>query len=136
METPNGLIRNLCGLVEGKRHDSGMLPQPSLLPQLQQFAPTPCVWEPVCIQPTHFEFTYKKQEAIRSNSQQKAFNTAIINVRVAVEWLFKEITTYFVFLDFKKDLKIGLSPVRKMYIVCALMLELAYTNLRHLIILA
>ena len=43
------------------------------------------------------------------------------NVRVAVKWLFEKITTYFSFLDFQKDLKIGLSPVVKMYIVCALM---------------
>ena len=49
----------------------------------------------------------------------------MINVRVAVEWLFKEITTYFSFLDFKKDLKIGLSPVGKINIVCVLM-----TNVR------
>ena len=42
-------------------------------------------------------------------------------VRVSVEWIFTDIITYFKFLDFKKDLKIGLSPVGKMYIVCALL---------------
>lgn len=42
-------------------------------------------------------------------------------VRTSVEWVFGEIVDYFSFLDFKKDLKIGLSAVGKMYTVCALM---------------
>ena len=40
---------------------------------------------------------------------------------MSVEWLFGDIINYFKFLDFKKDLKIGLSAVGKMYIVCALL---------------
>ena len=42
-------------------------------------------------------------------------------VRVSVEWLFGDILNYFKFLDFKKNLKIGLNAVGKMYIVCALL---------------
>jgi hypothetical protein len=38
-----------------------------------------------------------------------------------VEWVFGDITNYFKFLDFKKNLKIGLSAVGKMYSVCALL---------------
>ena len=49
------------------------------------------------------------------------FNKAMSQVRVSVEWLFGDIVNYFAFLDFKKNLKIGLSPVGKMYIVCALL---------------
>ena len=41
--------------------------------------------------------------------------------RVSVEWVFGDILNYFKFLDFKKNLKIGLSAVSKMYIVCALL---------------
>ena len=44
----DGLISNLYGPVEGKRYDSGILAQSSLLPQLQQFAHTPN-GEPVCL---------------------------------------------------------------------------------------
>ena len=40
---------------------------------------------------------------------------------MSVEWVFGEIVSYFKFCDFKKDLKIGLSPVGKMYTVCALL---------------
>ena len=40
---------------------------------------------------------------------------------MSVEWVFEEIVTYFKFIDFKEDLKIGLSPVGKTYAVCALL---------------
>ena len=42
-------------------------------------------------------------------------------VIIAVEWVFGDITSYFAFLDFKENLKIGLSPIGKMYAVCALL---------------
>ena len=38
-----------------------------------------------------------------------------------MEWLFGDIINSFKFLDYKKNLKIGLSSVGKMYIVCALL---------------
>ena len=42
-------------------------------------------------------------------------------LRVSVEWLFNDIVNYFKFIDFKKNLKIGLSAVGKMYLVCAVL---------------
>jgi len=42
-------------------------------------------------------------------------------VRVSVEWIFGDIINYFKFLDFKKNLKIGLSAVGKMYTIAALL---------------
>ena len=49
------------------------------------------------------------------------YNTSVSTVRSSVEWLFGDILNYFKFLDFKKNLKIGMSSVGKMYIVCALL---------------
>ena len=43
------------------------------------------------------------------------------SVRQAMEWIFCDIVNFFKFLDFKKNLNIGLSPVGKMYIVSALL---------------
>ena len=43
------------------------------------------------------------------------------SARVSVEWVFNDIINCFKFLDFKKNLKVGLSAVGKMYIVCILM---------------
>ena len=49
------------------------------------------------------------------------FNDSMSSVRVSVEWLFGDILNYFKFLDFKKNLKIGLSSIGKTYVVCALL---------------
>ena len=51
----------------------------------------------------------------------QAYNKAMRNVRSSVEWLFGDIINYFKFMDFKKNLKIGMSCVGKMYVVCALL---------------
>ena len=56
------------------------------------------------------------------------FNKAMSGVRVAVEWVFGDIGNYFEFIHFKKQMKINLSSVGKMYFVCAL-LENACTSL-------
>jgi hypothetical protein len=53
--------------------------------------------------------------------QMEAFNKSMSSVRISVEWIFGDIANYFKFLDFKKNLKIGLSSVGKMYVVCALL---------------
>ena len=50
-----------------------------------------------------------------------AFNQSMSQVRIAVEWVFGDIINYFKLLDFKKNLKIGLSAVGKFYIVSALL---------------
>ena len=54
-------------------------------------------------------------------AQKKAFNTSMSSVRVSVEWVFGDIIIQFRFNDFKKNLKIGLSPVGKYYQVSALL---------------
>ena len=38
-----------------------------------------------------------------------------------MEWLFGDIVNYFKFLDFKKNLKIGMSSIGKLYLVSALL---------------
>lgn len=65
----------------------------------------------------HLQCPYKG--ANLSNVQQQ-FNKAMSSVRVAVEWPFGEIATYFAFNDFKKNLKIGLQSVAKIYAVSCL----------------
>ena len=49
------------------------------------------------------------------------YNAEMSSVRVTVEWLFGNIINDFKFLDFKNNLKIGMSSVGKMYLVCALL---------------
>ena len=64
--------------------------------------------------------------------QMEMFNASVSSVRVSVEWLFGDILNYFKFIDFKKNLKIGLSSIGKTYVVCALLrnaLTCLYGNL-------
>ena len=49
------------------------------------------------------------------------FNQSMSDVRETVEWSFGEITTYWAFRDFKKNLKIGMSAVGKQYLVATLL---------------
>ena len=42
-------------------------------------------------------------------------------VRVSVEWILGDITNYLKFSDFKKNLKMYLSAMGKMYITCSLL---------------
>ena len=53
--------------------------------------------------------------------QVEGFNNSISAVRSSVEWLFSDVINDFKILDFKKNLKIGLSSVGKMYAVSALL---------------
>ena len=57
------------------------------------------------------------------------YNAEISSVRVSVEWLLGNIINDFKFLDFKKNLKIGMSSVGKMYLVCALLHNAILLNL-------
>ena len=50
-----------------------------------------------------------------------AYNQSMSALRVSVEWIFGDVINYFKFMDFKKNLKIGLSQVGKMYIVSAIL---------------
>ena len=118
---PNDLIANLYGPVEGKRHGSGMLMDSSLLNQLQQHSfgqnqrPLCIYGDPAYPLRVHLQAGFK---GARLSQQQIDWNTQMREMCVSVEWIFGDVITYFKFLDFKKDLKIGLSPIGKMYIVC------------------
>ena len=50
-----------------------------------------------------------------------AFNQSISTVRESIEWLFNDIVNYFKLMDFKKNLKISLSSLGKMYVVCTIL---------------
>ena len=53
--------------------------------------------------------------------EQETFNTSMSRVRVAVEWPFGGISTYFAFVDFKKNLKLYLQAVGKLYVVSTIL---------------
>ena len=121
---PSGLVANLFGPMEGKRHDSSMLAESNLYNQLVHYAVAPN-GDPLCIygDPT---YPHRPQlqgpfKGARLTQDEQEWNSAMSGVRVSVEWVFGDIINYFKFLDFKKNLKIQLSAVGKMYIVCILL---------------
>ena len=59
---------------------------------------------------------------------QQQFTKSMSSARVSVESVFNDIIKCFKFLGFKKNLKVGLNAVGRMYIVCTL-IQNAYTIL-------
>ena len=121
----SGLIDNLYGPVKGKRHDSGMLASSGLLQDLQRFSNSPITGLPMCLYGdpayplrAHLQGPYR---GAALTQDQEDYNRSMSSARVSVEWIFGDIVNCFKFLDFKKNLKIGLSAVGKMYITCALL---------------
>lgn len=101
-----------------------MLTESGLLRELQQNAISP-VGHPLCIYgdpayPLRVHLQGPFWNALLTPQMQQ-FNKCMSEVRTSVEWLFNDIINYFKFLDFKKNLKVSLSSVGKMYIVSALL---------------
>lgn len=117
------LVEYFC-ISEGRKHDAGILADSILLNNLQTFAISP-TGQPMCIYGdpayplrVHLQAPFRQG---RLTPQMQAYNEAMSEVRVSVEWLFGDIINSFKFLDYKKNLKIELSSVGKMYVVCALL---------------
>ena len=101
-------------ISEGKRHDSGMLRMSGLLRNLQQHS-FDTSGQPLC---TYGDLSYPLRIPLQGpykggklTVDQEEFNSSMSKVREAVEWVFSDIVTFFALLDFKKNLKIGLSPI-------------------------
>lgn len=105
----------LC-FVEGKRHDASMLKDSGLLQDLGQYAFS-TTGTPMCIYgdpayPLRIHLQGPFRDAILT-PQKEMYNYSMSSVGTSVEWLFGDIQNYFKFIDFKKNLKVGLSSVGK-----------------------
>ena len=103
---------------------AGTLADSGLLKDMGNFAFSPA-GQPMCVygDPAyplriHLQAPYRQGCLTQ---QMEDYNKALSAVLVSVELLFRDIINSFKFLDYKKNLKIGLSSVGKMYIVCALL---------------
>ena len=111
-------------ILEGKKHDSAMLRDSGLLDELQQHAYSSagdamCLYgDPVYPLRIHLQAPFRDRVLTPA---MEAFNESMSSVRSSVEWIFGDVIGTFKFLDFKKNLRIGLSAVGKHYIVSALM---------------
>nr|XP_054763769.1 uncharacterized protein LOC129270405 [Lytechinus pictus] len=120
----NGLIANLFGPVEGRRHDCFMLRESGLLNELEQRSFDPegnilCIYgDPAYPLRAHLQAPFKGNNLTEIQTE---FNKAMSSVRISVEWLLGDITSYFKFVDFKKSNKSWLSACGTMYTVCSLL---------------
>ena len=117
--TPNGLIANLSGPFEGKRHDSTMLHESGLLNDLRRVPfhngqPLCLYGDPAYRLGVHLQAPFKGNNL---TPQMELYNKSMNEVRVAVEMLFGNISNYFKFIDFKRQMKVNLSPLGKIYFV-------------------
>jgi len=122
-------------LSEGRKHDAGMLADSGLLQDLQQFAFNPA-GQPLCV---YGDPAYPLRQHLQGpfkygilTPQMQNYNSAMSSVRCSVEWLFGDVVNSFKFIDFKKNLKLMLSSVGKMYAVSVILtnaLTCLYGNL-------
>ena len=101
-----------------------MLADSGLLGELQRSAYSPhgrpmCLYgDPAYPLRVHLQAPFRNPVLLRP---MQAFNASMSTVRESVEWFFNDIVNYFKFVDFKKNLKIGLSSIGKMYVECAIL---------------
>ena len=106
---PNGLVANLYGPVEGKRHDSGMLAMSGLLDALQRYSVSPygntlCIYgDPAYPLRPCFQAPFRG--AVLTPDQQ-VWNKSIKEVRVSVEWIFGDIIITLNFWTLRKTWKL------------------------------
>ena len=100
-----------------------MLADSGLLRDLQRHAFSPA-GQPMCIYGdlayplrVHLQTPFRHVPLAPLMQDHKKAMSAL---RISVEWLFGDVINSFKFLDYIKNLKIGLSSVGKMYVVCAL----------------
>ena len=94
-----------------------MLKDSVLLDDLERTAFSPVTGEAMCIYgdpayPLRLHLQQPFREAPLTAPMEQV-NKSMSSVRTSVEWIFGDIVNSFKFLDFKKNLKIGLSAIGK-----------------------
>ena len=110
--------------TEGKKHDAGVLRMSGLYQDLERHSWAPD-GTPLCIYgDTAYPLRVHLQTGFKGANltpDQEQFNKSMSDVRTSVEWTFGEIVKDWAFLAFKKNLKLCLSAVGKMYLVGTLL---------------
>ena len=118
---PNGLIANMYGPVEGRRHDSGLLRISQVANNLQQIQiddEVGCIYgDPAYPHRNYIQVPFKPP----GDDDEQEFNTRMSAVIICVEWVFGKIVENFAFVDFKENQKLCLQSIGKMYLVAALL---------------
>ena len=89
---PNGMVANLFGPIEGRRHDAALLANSGLLQSLQQHSVAPN-GDVLCI---YGDPAYPLRQQLQFGGAnitpvQRHYNQAMSSVRVSVEWVFGDV---------------------------------------------
>ncbi|XP_072145152.1 uncharacterized protein [Dermacentor andersoni] len=121
---PNGLICELDGPYPGSRHDAGILRESGLYEKLEQLNGDNHQFV-LYGDPAYplRQLLMRPYGGARLTKQQQDFNIAMSSVRQSVEWGFGKIISQFAFLDLKKNQKILLQAIPRMYRVAVLLIN-------------
>lgn len=121
---PDGLIVHLFGPMEGRRHDCALFNASDVLAQLQSLPPAPN-GDTYCV---YGDLGYALRPTVQipfgggnPTAAQRTYNSAMSAARICVEWGYAKVVKYFAFVDFKKNLKLLLSPISAYYFVAVLL---------------
>ena len=119
--TPDGLIGHIFGAMEGRRHDGGTLAESGLEEKLES---VPELTNQFLYADQGYgisKFIITPYKGAQLTTDQKKWNRKMSQARICVEWAFGEVVELWAFVDFKKNLKIGLSPIGQFYLIAVLL---------------
>ena len=119
---PNGMICNLFGPMEGRRHDATLLRESQVLDKINGRA------EDGSTLVLYGDKAYPLNDklitpyrAVNCNEEERQFNEAMNKGRIAVEWAFAKISSNFAFTKFAPNQKVYLQPIALYYKVAVLL---------------
>jgi hypothetical protein len=120
--TPDGLVADFFGPIEGRRNDAHMLRESKLIDTLRDsFSDLICYGDPAY---PILEFLMCPFERHGISERQRAFNKAISRARITVEWIFGILTNTFPGADYKRRNAIFKTPVASWVMVAVYLLNI------------
>ena len=116
---PDGLLACGYGPVNRNQHNLYMLSQSNLLQQLQKLMPRGAPLYTIYGDPAYPQscWIFGGYQNPVPGSPEAVWNTEMSKVREVVEWGYKDVITYWSFLDFRAGMKVFLLPVARYYSV-------------------
>lgn len=120
---PDGIIAAMHGPFEGKRHDATLLAESPLMQQMSELP----LRQDGSMYTLYGDPAYPLLQQLitpfrgQVTPDQQEFNRRMSSVRESVEFGFGKIEQYFAFCNYKKNLKLLLQPIGKIYLIATLL---------------
>ena len=121
---PNGLIGRIDGPFIGRRHDAAILGLSNIRLELRRLFGRgqnnlALYGDAGYSNSKYVKIGFKNHRAL--TARQKLFNKEMSAIRVSVEYGFGRVLQQFAFLDFKKNQKMYLNPLKMQYYVAVIL---------------